>query len=499
MANLSRILIQTAWLFFGLGITAAATIDRQQIIGLKEADYSIHSDPSYPDHSIRIRQQGDTLCDAGSKQYTGWLDTPGKHFFFWYFESMNKPEDDPLNLWMTGGPGCSGLIGMMLELGPCLVTPNGLGTSRNPFSWSKNSSMIFIDQPAGTGFSYVDEDIDMPSDSFVAAADMTAFLQIFYSAFPHLKSVPFHISGESYGGHYIPTLAAEIVRYNGRPGLAPEAKIPLNSVMIGDGFVSPLDTTYGYYDTLCTTKPGVPEPIFNATRCTQIAEALPRCVYLHEACYEYPDPILCHAADSFCSSEIRALFDNETGKGGRDPFDITRTCQVDQLCYTEVLSIEAYANTPQMRQALNVPKNFKNFTILNMDIHELFWKGNDLFVNTAPEVKYILEAGIDVLVYNGNLDLACNTAGNLRWTEKLSWAGQAEFVSQSMRPWFAPKDGETVMAGTMKEVRALTMPGATRASRFAFVTVDRAGHMVPLDQPEISLHLIQTWMTGGEF
>lgn len=82
MANLSRILIQTAWLFFGLGITAAATIDRQQIIGLKEADYSIHSDPSYPDHSIRIRQQGDTLCDAGSKQYTGWLDTPGKHFFF---------------------------------------------------------------------------------------------------------------------------------------------------------------------------------------------------------------------------------------------------------------------------------------------------------------------------------------------------------------------------------------------------------------------------------
>lgn len=82
MANLSRILIQTVWLVFGLGITAAATIDRQQIIGLKEANYSIYSDPGYPDHSIRIRQQGDTLCDAGSKQYTGWLDTANKHFFF---------------------------------------------------------------------------------------------------------------------------------------------------------------------------------------------------------------------------------------------------------------------------------------------------------------------------------------------------------------------------------------------------------------------------------
>ncbi|KAH7139984.1 Alpha/Beta hydrolase protein [Dactylonectria estremocensis] len=492
--------MHAAWLGFAVGITAAATIDRQQILGAKEdAEFSVHSDPQYPNHAIRILQQEDALCDAGSKQYTGWLDTAGKHFFFWYFESLNEPETDPLNLWMTGGPGCSGLIGMMLELGPCLVTENGTGTTRNPFSWSKNSSMIFIDQPAGTGFSYVDEGIEYPSDSFVAAADMNVFLQIFYSAFPHLRSVPFHISGESYGGHYIPTLAAEIVRYNARLGLDSEAKIPLTSVMIGDGFVSPLDTTYGYYDTLCTTKPGVPEPVFNTTRCTLISEALPRCVYLHEACYEYPDPILCHAADSFCSGEIRALFDNETGEGGRDPFDITRTCKVEQLCYTEVLVIEDYANSPEMRAALNIPKEFKNFTILNADIHELFWKGNDLFVNTAIEVKYILDAGIDVLVYNGNLDLACNTAGNLRWTEKLPWAGQAEFVSQSMQPWYAPKDGEIVLAGTMKEVRALTTPTSTKPSRFSFVTVDRAGHMVPLDQPEISLHLIQTWMTGGKF
>ncbi|KAK7424042.1 hypothetical protein QQX98_000652 [Neonectria punicea] len=401
---------------------------------------------------MRILEQDDSLCNAGSKQYTGWLDTAGKHFFFWYFESLNEPENDPLNLWMTGGPGCSGLIGMMLELGPCLIEQNGSSTYRNPFSWSKNSSMIFIDQPAGTGFSYVDEGMEFPSDSFVAATDMHAFLLIFYSAFPHLRSVPFHISGESYGGHYIPTLAAEIVRFNSRTVLASDAKIPLTSIMIGDGFVSPLDTTYGYYDTLCTTKPGVSEPIFNETRCAQIAEALPRCVYLHQACYEYPDPILCHAADSFCSNQIRALFDNETGEGGRDPFDITRTCEVDQYCYSGVLTIEEYANTPHVREALNVPRGLKNFTVLNMDIHELFSDGNDLFVNTATEVKYVLQAGVDVLVYNGNLDLACNTAGNLRWTEGLSWVGQAEFVSQSLKPWFAQKDGEMVTAGSMKEL-----------------------------------------------
>ncbi|KAH6887662.1 Alpha/Beta hydrolase protein [Thelonectria olida] len=479
-----------------LSLVSAATIDRQMILGGKK-DYIAYSDPNYPDHSVRIKEQGDDLCDAGSKQYTGWLDTAGKHFFFWYFESMSNPEDDPLNLWMTGGPGCSGLIGLMLELGPCLVANNGSSTTRNPFSWTRNSSMIFVDQPAGTGFSYVDKGIDLPTDSFVAAADMHIFLRIFYSAFPHLRSVPFHISGESYGGHYVPTLAAEIVRYNSMPEIPSDFKIPLASVMIGDGFVSPLDTTYGYYDTLCTTKPGVPEPVFNTTRCDEIAEALPRCVYLHEACYEYPDPILCHAADSFCSSEIRALFDDETGEGGRDPFDITRTCEVDQFCYSEVLQIEDYMNTQRVRQALSVPSAISNFTILNMNIHEGFWLGNDLFVNTSPDVKYILDAGIDVLVYNGNLDLACNTAGNLRWAEKVAWAGQAEFVSKELTPWSAPKNGESVIAGTFKEVTALASPGAGKRSRFAFVTFDKAGHMVPLDQPEVSLYLIQTWMNGN--
>jgi cathepsin A (carboxypeptidase C) len=59
------------------------------------------------DHSIRIKQQQNaTLCDARSKQYTGWLDVGTKHIFFWYFESQNAPKDDPLLLWLTGECNC---------------------------------------------------------------------------------------------------------------------------------------------------------------------------------------------------------------------------------------------------------------------------------------------------------------------------------------------------------------------------------------------------------
>lgn len=91
-------------------------------------------------------------------------------------------------------------IGMMMELGPCRINNGGNGTHHNLYSWTHNSSMIFIDQPAGTGLSYVDPGIPLPGDSFVSAEDMYIFLQIFLTqVFPKKRLVPFHIAGESYG------------------------------------------------------------------------------------------------------------------------------------------------------------------------------------------------------------------------------------------------------------------------------------------------------------
>jgi cathepsin A (carboxypeptidase C) len=84
--------------------------------------FQVYQSQFSEEHSIRIKQQqNDTLCVAHSKQYTGWLDVGSKHLFFWYFESQDKPSEDPLLLWLSGGPGASSMIGMMQELGPCLI------------------------------------------------------------------------------------------------------------------------------------------------------------------------------------------------------------------------------------------------------------------------------------------------------------------------------------------------------------------------------------------
>lgn len=93
------------------------------------------------------------------------------------------------------------------------------------------------------------------------------------------------------------------------------------------------------------------------------------------------------------------------------------------------------------------------------------------------EIRFTLDNGVDVLIYNGNLDLACNTAGNLRWASSLLWNGQAEFASQDLKSWHSVTNGAMRNAGSYKEV--FTRTGSTER-RFAFVTVDHSGHMVSL-------------------
>lgn len=154
--------------------------------------------PHSSTHAIRIKKQTNTtLCDAHTTQYTGWLDIGSRHLFFWYAQSRSSPSSDPLLLWLTGGPGGSSMVGMMQELGPCLINEHANGTTFNPHAWNARTNLLFVDQPAGVGFSYVDAGEHVRGTSFLAAEDMHRFLQIFVDqVFPELDEV--HISGESY-------------------------------------------------------------------------------------------------------------------------------------------------------------------------------------------------------------------------------------------------------------------------------------------------------------
>ncbi|XP_048551200.1 serine carboxypeptidase 1-like isoform X3 [Triticum urartu] len=149
---------------------------------------------------------------------------------------------DPVVLWLNGGPGCSSFDGFVYENGPFNFergsTPGGLPKLHlNPYSWSKVSSMMYLDSPAGVGMSYSLNKSDYTTGDLKTAADGHTFLLKWFELYPEFQSNPFYISGESYAGIYIPTLADEVVK-GAQKALKP--RINLKGYLIGNG-VTDLD------------------------------------------------------------------------------------------------------------------------------------------------------------------------------------------------------------------------------------------------------------------
>ena len=69
--------------------------------------------------------------------------------FYWFFESRSDPANDPLIIWLTGGPGCSSTLALLGENGPCSVNDDATGTVTNPYSWNSKANILWLDQPVG--------------------------------------------------------------------------------------------------------------------------------------------------------------------------------------------------------------------------------------------------------------------------------------------------------------------------------------------------------------
>lgn len=186
---------------------------------------------------------------------------------------------------------------------------------------------------------------------------------------------------------------------------------------------------------------------------------------------------------------IVSLVNHRTDKSSLDPERssdlclhtiVTRPCEYDNICYIEAAWIEIYLNTPKIWNALLPPKQIKRYNITSENISRSFERTADLETSTDDQVTYLLQNQVHYLAYQGNLDLACNTAGNLRWANSLVWKGQAEFAAKSLKPWksVVAATGKEEVVGTMKEVRVRTSDDANIESRFAIITVDDAGHFV---------------------
>ena len=102
--------------------------------------------------------------------------------FFWHFENRHLADRPRTVLWLNGGPGCSSEDGALMEIGPYRVRDGGKLELQDG-SWDEFANVLFVDNPVGTGFSYVD------SDSYLhelgeMSNQMIIFLEQFFALFP---------------------------------------------------------------------------------------------------------------------------------------------------------------------------------------------------------------------------------------------------------------------------------------------------------------------------
>eukprot|EP00042_Codosiga_hollandica_P043514 m.412847 g.412847 ORF g.412847 m.412847 type:complete len:454 (+) comp56570_c0_seq3:85-1446(+) len=153
--------------------------------------------------------------------YSGYVTvnaTAGRSLFYFFAESQNDPATDPIVWWLQGGPGCSSLVGLFTENGPLRVVAaegnsTGLNVSvvENGWSWNRFANVLYVDSPAGVGFSYSNTPSDYNTNNNRTAEDNYAFLQGWLQKFPQFANNPVFLTGESYGGDYVPQLAYQII------------------------------------------------------------------------------------------------------------------------------------------------------------------------------------------------------------------------------------------------------------------------------------------------
>ena len=157
--------------------------------------------------------------EIGFKQYSGLMpigDEYNTSLFFWFVESQKDPANDPLAFWTNGGPGSSSVAyGFWTEHGPFRLQE---GADGNPYpvlyneSWNKIASVLYVEMPTGVGFSFSHDESHYSNITDAEAShDTFQFLLAFFKVFKQFKSNPFYVTGESYGGHYVPTLATRIL------------------------------------------------------------------------------------------------------------------------------------------------------------------------------------------------------------------------------------------------------------------------------------------------
>ncbi|XP_031485820.1 serine carboxypeptidase-like 51 [Nymphaea colorata] len=398
---------------------------------------------------------------------------PKAHMFWWLYRSPYRVQNStapwPIVLWLQGGPGSSGVgLGNFKEIGP-------LDTNLKPrnSTWLRKADLLFVDSPVGTGYSFVEEqDLAVKTDE-EAATDLTTLLIKLFNNNESLQSSPLYVVAESYGGKHAATLGLAV--YDAIQ--AGKLKMKLGGVSLGDSWISPEDFVLSWGPLLKdVSRLDLKTAEEAIRRAADIQETLSKGQYMDAvSLWSDLENFVVSGSNNVDLYNFLLDFDNDPVTAATTD-TLTTASRERYMRYLEEKhgSLSDFMNTVVRKKLEIIPENIQWGGQADIVFNSL---SGDFMKPRINEVDELLTRGVQVTIYNGQLDLICSTKGTEAWVQKLKWKGLNDFNSSNRTALYCDQGDPT--KGFYKSNQNLH-----------FYWILGAGHFVPLDQPCIALKMI---------
>jgi len=391
------------------------------------------------------------------------------------------------------------IVRVLTEMGPFRPTSTGV-LAVNPHAWTNFANMIFIEQPAGVGFSINENESHYWHDDTKSATDLWEFIKRFLALHPEHKLTPFYLVAESYGGHYLPTTALQIINRN-------RGEVNFQGFAVGNPLTDAAYTKYGMYSKLYASgllaKPDYDELM--EKQCYKLgtkdmgdiepelfqecqddengvwARLFPGVEEIPNASFPGFDPFALDFAVCTKQRELNATL------GGLP--------RVVQDALSRKLARETYQPCLQNPMGSNFASDYLNRDDVRKAIHVV---GNVTWIDCSDKVaerylpssrrasmvpiyRELVENGtLRIMIYSGTDDSICPLQGLQKWI----W-DQGYNVTEKWVPYVV--SGQT--GGFTSKFTAANGAG------YRVTTVHGAGHMVPTTKPEQASFIIKKFLS----
>lgn len=471
----------------------------------RDVEVPVPTDPE--EHRVKAEEL--PLFDGSLEtfQYAGLLPASAnkdKYFFYWFFYPeipdgfTGRDDDIPLLIWLNGGPGCSSMDGLFLENGPLHLVQEGgeWKLTARPHSWHTSPAyVVYVDQPVGTGLSfttsklYPRNDPEVNTDFYYWLTEfLTLHANVLLNDDQTAMRRPFYFSGESHAGHYIPSMMAHIQAQNDNTKHPPKFQMRLSGAAIGNGWVDPYHQYAAAAAAYGHGLVGMAQQAAMDVKEKECQANLAKGKYVTNVCFNLMDDVVDQSYGSSSKYKV-SQYDirQQELKHGSRTFPPGHK-DVEQYLGGRGGPSSMKSNVDEVLAAIHATPSKQagqRFQECTDPPYNALSHQDGLGV--TQDVTSLLDdpGNIRLLFFNGIMDLICNHVGNEVLLDKLVWSHQKDWITA---PRYAWKSNGNELAGYAKEFQNL-----------GFLKLMNSGHMAPLDQPEICLDMMKTFMYGKLF